>query len=199
MFTYFSKYSYSYFEWLYHIFFCIRNLTRSIFDTQPVVRKSFFGALSSWWSILYFCIIEHPLSVFIYASKAITLAFNPQNIDFRRYILIVLVRPGFFMALEKQRCIKHVFYPIYTYLTEETTVYEESDLSTKLGYVSLELLIKIMLNCIQTRSQGFSYLVPRSLTVNKREISLFSVRLNEIWVQDWGFSSLRPSLSSIKS
>ena len=139
MSTYFSKYSCSYSEWLYYIFFCIRNLTRSIFDTQPVVPKSFFRALSSWWSILYFCIIENPLSAFIYAGKATTWVFGPQNIDFLRYILIVLVRPGFLMALEKQMCIKHVFKPIYTYLIGETTVYEESDLSTKLGYVSLEL------------------------------------------------------------
>ena len=53
-----------------------------------------------------------------------------------------------------------------------------------LGTFPWNYLIKIMLNCIQTRSQGFSYLVPRSLRVNEREISLFSVRLNEIWVQD---------------
>ena len=82
------------------------NLTRSIFDTQPVLVQSspnlFFRALSSWWSTLYFGIIEHPLSAFIYASKAITLAFGPQNIDFRRYILTVLVRPGSLIALQKQ-------------------------------------------------------------------------------------------------
>ena len=114
MFTYFSKYSYSYFEWLYYIFFCTRDLTRSIFHTQPVLVQSspnpFLSALSSWWSILYFCIIENPLSAFIYAGKAITWAFGPQNIEGQYiYILIVLVRPGFLMALEKQKCIKHVF------------------------------------------------------------------------------------------
>ena len=34
-----------------------------------------------------------------------------------------------------------------------------------LGKFPWNYLIKIMLNCIQTRSQGFSYLVPISLTV----------------------------------
>ena len=73
------------------------------------------------------------MSALIYAGKATTGIFGPQNIDFLRYILIVLVSPGFLMALEKQMCIKHVFKPIYTYLIGETTVYEESDLSARLG------------------------------------------------------------------
>ena len=124
---------------LSHLFFASGISLVRFFTHNQSCANHIFRALSSWWSFPYFCLIENPLSALIYAGKATTWIFGPQNIDFLRYILIVLVRPGFLMALEKQMCIKHVFKPIYTYLIGETTVYEESDLSRRLGWVSLEL------------------------------------------------------------